>query len=293
MARRRLALPLLLATLVLGCSPGPRAAPPQTPLPPHYQTLTLPQAVVHLVTISDPIAYPLAVAVVDTLATVDRILAQVCGGSPCALAGLNAGFFDPQNGLTTSAVVVGGELVADPRQNPRLMENPDLQDSLDKILNRSEFRRYDCDGQARYAIAPHQAPLPQGCHLLAAVGGGPQLLPQDTGQLEGFVDPQRGRDALGSGTRNARSAIGLGAEGEILLVMVAQRPGLANSGLTLAELAQVMAQQGAVQALNLDGGSSATLVYDGAVYHGRLKGAGEVVQRPVKSILWVPNPQDL
>jgi exopolysaccharide biosynthesis protein len=78
-----------------------------------------------------------------------------------------------------------------------------------------------------------------------------------------------------------------------LLVMVAQRPGLANSGLTLAELAQVMAQQGAVQALNLDGGSSATLVYDGAVYHGRLNAAGEVVPRPVKSILWVPNPQDL
>jgi exopolysaccharide biosynthesis protein len=51
-----------------------------------------------------------------------------------------------------------------------------------------------------------------------------------------------------------------------------------------------MAQQGAVQALNLDGGSSATLVYDGAVYYGRLKGAGEVVQRPVKSILWVPHP---
>lgn len=290
MARRHLALPLLLATLVLGCSPGPQAAPPEPPLPPRYQTLTLPQATVHLITIPDPVAYPLEVAVVDALATVDRILAQVCGGRDCALAGLNAGFFDPQNGLTTSAVVVAGELVADPRQNPRLMENPDLQDSLDKILNRSEFRRYDCDGQPRYAIAPHRATLPQGCQLMAAVGAGPQLLPQDTGQLEGFIDPDRGRDALGSGTANARSAIGLGAEGEILLVMVAQRPGLANSGLTLAELAQVMAQQGAVQALNLDGGSSATLVYDGAVYHGRLKGAGEVVQRPVKSILWVPRP---
>ena len=290
MARRHLALPLLLATLVLGCSPGPQAAPPEPPFPPRYQTLTLPQATVHLITIPDPVAYPLEVAVVDALATVDRILAQVCGGRDCALAGLNAGFFDPQNGLTTSAVVVAGELVADPRQNPRLMQNPDLQDSLDKILNRSEFRRYDCDGQPRYAIAPHQTPLPQGCQLIAAVGAGPQLLPQDTGELEGFIDPDRGRDALGSGTANARSAIGLGAEGEILLVMVAQRPGLANSGLTLAELAQVMAQQGAVQALNLDGGSSATLVYDGAVYHGRLKGAGEVVQRPVKSILWVPRP---
>jgi exopolysaccharide biosynthesis protein len=115
-------------------------------------------------------------------------------------------------------------------------------------------------------------------------------LPEDTGQREGFVDPNRGRDALGSGSPNARSAIGLGAAGEILLVMVAQRPGQASSGLTLAELAQVMAQRGAVQALNLDGGSSATLVYDGAVYHGRINAAGEVVKRPVKSILWVPHP---
>jgi exopolysaccharide biosynthesis protein len=115
-------------------------------------------------------------------------------------------------------------------------------------------------------------------------------LPEDTGQREGFVDPNRGRDALGSGSPNARSAIGLGAAGEILLVMVAQRPGQASSGLTLAELAQVMAQRGAVQALNLDGGSSASLVYDGAVYHGRINAAGEVVKRPVKSILWVPHP---
>lgn len=290
MARRHLALPLLLATLVLGCSPRPRAAPPQTPLPPRYETLTLPQAVVHLITIPDPVAYPLQVTVVDDLATVDRILAQVCGGSNCALAGLNAGFFDPQNGLTTSAVVVAGDLVADPRQNPRLMENPDLQADLDKILNRSEFRRYACDHQPRYAITPRQAPLPQGCQLVAAVGAGPQLLPENTGQREGFVDSNRGRDALGSGSPNARSAIGLGAAGEILLVMVAQRPGLASSGLTLAELAQVMAQRGAVQALNLDGGSSATLVYDGAVYHGRINAAGEVVKRPVKSILWVPHP---
>jgi hypothetical protein len=246
--------------------------------------------VVHLITIPDPVAYPLQVTVVDGLATVDRILAQVCGGSNCALAGLNAGFFDPQNGLTTSAVVVAGDLVADPRQNPRLMENPDLQADLDKILNRSEFRRYACDHQPRYAITPRQAPLPQGCQLVAAVGAGPQLLPEDTGQREGFVDPNRGRDALGSGSPNARSAIGLGAAGEILLVMVAQRPGQASSGLTLAELAQVMAQRGAVQALNLDGGSSATLVYDGAVYHGRINAAGEVVKRPVKSILWVPHP---
>jgi len=71
MARRLAPIHLVLATVLLGCSPGPQAAPPEPPFPPRYQTLTLPQATVHLITIPDPVAYPLEVAVVDALATVD------------------------------------------------------------------------------------------------------------------------------------------------------------------------------------------------------------------------------
>ncbi|XGB40952.1 MAG: phosphodiester glycosidase family protein [Nodosilinea sp. LVE1205-7] len=73
-------------------------------------------------------------------------------------------------------------------------------------------------------------------------------------------------------------------------MMVAQIPGLANSGMTLAEVADLMTQRGAVQALNLDGGSSSTLMYGSTTYYGRLDPNGKPRQRSVKSILWVSTP---
>jgi hypothetical protein len=185
--------------------------------------------------------------------------------------------------------VQDGALVADPNQNQRLVGNPDLASYMDRILNRSEFRRYDCGGTPRYDITFHSDPVPAGCALVDAVGAGPQLLPQDMSVEEGFVDRATGRDALGSQSRNARSAVGLTAEGGVVMVMVAQVPGVSPSGMTMAEVADVMRDRGVIQALNLDGGSSSTLIYGDTVHYGRLNAEGERVQRPVKSILWVEN----
>lgn len=266
--------------------PSPAAIPPVPPPPPSYEALTLPSATVHWVTIADPGRYPVRIAVTESLTPVAAMADYVCGTEGCAAA-INAGFFDPNNGLTTSAVVVDGALVADPRQNPRLMENPDLSSYLDDILNRSAFRRYTCDGIPRYAITFHQDPIPTGCTLEDSVGAGPQLLPASTAIEEGFLDPATGRDAIGSQSANARSAVGITADGAVVLVMVAQVPGVSPSGLSLPDLAALMAERGVVQALNLDGGSSSTLIAEGTPHYGRLNQAGEWVQRPVKSILWV------
>jgi hypothetical protein len=284
-----------VATLgLMACSPLPAATEGESapgtispvPLPPpSYEILTLPSATVHWVTIADPVRYPVRVAVTEELTPVETMAEQVCG--PDCAGAINAGFFDPNNGLTTSAVVINGDLVADPRQNERLMGNPDLTSYLDDILNRSEFRRYSCDGVSRYAITFHTDPIPVGCALEDAVGAGPQLLPDSTAIEEGFFDPATGRDAIGSQSANARSAVGITAEGAIVLVMVAQLPGGSPSGLSLPDLANLMAERGVVQALNLDGGSSATLIANGTPHYGRLNQAGEWVQRPVKSILWV------
>ncbi|PSR17148.1 hypothetical protein C8255_14130 [filamentous cyanobacterium CCP3] len=258
-------------------------------MPPVYETIRLPAATVHVVTIPDLVRYPVRVAVVDELARVDAIAAQVCEPAGCVAAAINAGFFDPNNGLTTSYVVQAGALVADPSQNERLVGNPDLASYMDRILNRSEFRRYDCDGAPSYDITFHSDPVPAGCALVDAVGAGPQLLPQDTSVEEGFVDSAAGRDALGSRSANARSAVGIKADGSVVMVMVAQVPGVSPSGMTMAEMAEVMGDRGVVKALNLDGGSSSTLIYQGTTHYGRLNSAGELVQRPVKSILWVEN----
>ncbi len=204
-----------------------------------------------------------------------------------AIAAINGGFFDPENRQSTSFVVLNGQVIADPRQNDRLMQNPALLPYLDKILNRSEFRSYQCGDTIAYQIHQHQDPIPAGCRSLSALGGGPRLLPNRTDQAEGFIDRTQGRDALGSNQPNARTAIGLTPNGTIIWVMVAQTPDVANSGASLSELAELMKSLGVETALNLDGGSSSSLYYQGKTIYGKLDKTGASIQRPVKSFFLV------
>ena len=208
------------------------------------------------------------------------------------MAAINAGFFDPQNGLTTSHVIVDGVIAADPRQNPRLMDNPDLQAFLPAILNRSEFRIYDCDDGVRYDITAHTTSVPADCTLASAVGAGPQLLPTLTGYEEGFLaDNEQGetvRDALGSQSPNARSAVGLKADGTVVLAIATQLSDVeVPTGLALSEMADFLNGLGVQKALNLDGGSSTGLYFADQIYLGRLSQTGEPIERPIKSILVV------
>ncbi|MEO0406125.1 MAG: phosphodiester glycosidase family protein [Cyanobacteria bacterium P01_A01_bin.135] len=266
----------------------------QTALPTEglrYRAQNLERATAHVVTV--PPAYKVTVAIADETTDALTPVAAIAQ-SQGAIAALNAGFFDPQNGQTTSYITIDGELIADPRDNGRLMDNPDLLPYREQILNRSEFRRYRCSGldredsHFRYGIAPHSSPPPCGCHIVDVVGGGPSLLPL-TSEAEGFVaevDGARIRDALGETQPNARSAVGITPEGEVLLVAVEQRPELDRSGVSLPELADLMRSLGAQTALNLDGGSSTTLYYQGQTYAGRWV-EGAPVERPVKSALVV------
>jgi exopolysaccharide biosynthesis protein len=230
-------------------------------------------------------AYTLGVALSEDLLPLPEQVAAVD-----AIAAINAGFFDPQNGLTTSFVTLAGALVGDPRQNPRLMDNPDLQNYLPAILDRSEFRIYACGPETRYEIVRHSHPIPPDCRLNAAVGAGPQLLPEDTSYPEAFVADnaagERVRDALGSQTPNARSAVALTADGTVILAMAAQTD-ISPSGLTLSQMAEFLASLGAIAALNLDGGSSSGLYFDGTTAYGCRDSKGQWVMRSVKSILWV------
>ncbi len=264
---------------------NPMPTPAATPSPTvRYQVLSLPHSTVHSITIppdSNFTVAPVLAAGLDTV--VDT--ANRTG----AIAVINGGFFDPANELSTSFVVLSGKQVADPRQNDRLMQNPDLAPYMNQILNRSEFRRYRCGNRWRYAITPHQAPVPIDCELVDALGGGPQLLPNMTDQTEGFVATVDGkviRDAIGRDRRNARSAVGITQDGTVIWVMAAQKAETpTSSGLSLPELATILKELGAVQAMNLDGGSSASLHYRGQTFYGKVDNEGKPVQRHVKSVL--------
>ncbi len=169
------------------------------------------------------------------------------------------------------------------------MNNPNLKPYLSKIFNRAEFRRYQCGDTVTYDIVLHNESPLAGCQLLDAVGGGPGLLPEITSEQEGFVDKSNGRDAIGTNQPSSRSAVGISDDGNIVLVMVAQKPNvrLAKSGMTLPELADFMKTLGVKKAMNLDGGSSSSLYYNGKTVYGKLNILRKPIQRPVKSVLLV------
>lgn len=244
----------------------------------------LPNAVVHTLFIPREGNWQIEVAVADTLETVENL-----ANKHHAVAVLNGGFFDPVNGQTTSYGMHLGEVVADPAKNPRLMDNPKLQPYLEKILNRSEFRRYQCGEEklTKYAIAYRQQPVPSHCQLTEAIGGGPRLLPEITAEQEAFWESSQGqvtRDPLGIKQPNARTAIAITAAGDVIWVMVQQTS--LTSGLSLLELREFLKSLGATEAVNLDGGSSSSLFYRGKVVYGKKGQQGEI-KRPVKSVLLI------
>lgn len=262
------------------------AATPEPVSQVEYQTYALPSSTVHVLRVPADSGFRVVPGVAEAAELVTHF-AEAAG----AIAAVNGGFFDPVNQQTTSYIVLEGAVVADPAQNERLVNNPDMIPYLAQILNRSEFRQYQCPEGIRYGITRHDHPAPTGCQISTALGAGPRLLPTLDLETEAFTEVVNGtvvRDALGSDQPNARTAVGITAEGDILLVVAAQLPEApTNSGLSLTELAEFLGNLNAVQAMNLDGGSSSTLYYQGQTHYGRLDATGNPVERSVKSVLLV------
>ena len=113
-----------------------------------------------------------------------------------------------------------------------------------------------------------------------AVGGFPVLLER------GRPAPAIGETNEGFGAaRHPRTAIGYDASGSrVLLVTVDGRQPPYSDGMTLPELAGLMIRLGAVEALNLDGGGSTTMVVGGRIVNRPSDTSGE---RPVGNALTV------
>ena len=114
--------------------------------------------------------------------------------------------------------------------------------------------------------------------IVHALGGGPRLV------RAGAISVPFRWEQFGpsfSTTRTSRSAVGITAAGKVLLVTVERSP-RRSAGMNLFELARLLQNLGAVEAMNLDGGSSATLVVG-----GRVVNRAESAQRGVASMLLV------
>jgi len=112
------------------------------------------------------------------------------------------------------------------------------------------------------------------------VGGGPRLVRAGRPVAAG---PEAGSPGF-TDARHPRTAVGLRADGRVLLVTVDGRQPERSVGMTIAELSALLLELGAVEAVNMDGGGSTTMVAGGRVVNSPSDLTGE---RPVGDALLV------
>lgn len=136
---------------------------------------------------------------------------------------------------------------------------------------------------APLAELPRHGDLVQAGPLLIA-GGEVVFTPGE--DREGFSRGSAQFDSDITDGRHPRAALGVGPEGLVAVACDGRRSGV-DAGLTMGELASVMAELGASDAINLDGGGSTTLVHHGHLlnrpYSSRDQPAPQ--SRPVVSAL--------
>lgn len=105
-----------------------------------------------------------------------------------------------------------------------------------------------------------------------AIGGGPYLVKNG----KKFIDRQRFTDKF-LWKKEPRTAIGYSRAGTLILVTVDGRRKGISEGATMPELAQIMWELGAYNAMNLDGGSSTQMIYKGELVNmPTVEGGGKV-----------------
>ncbi len=181
-----------------------------------------------------------------------------------ASAAINGGYFNLNDGVSASYVIIDGKEMANPRTNKALVKNSKLKPYLEKIFNRSEIRvLQDDNGNTCYDIARHNDPIAKNYKLIHSLQAGPQLLPKLTLQEEAFIRRNSDNDvvdAINAFKKTARTAFGITKEGNLVLFVASgkgQNP--ESAGLTLDELCSAMQSQGCVKAINLDGDASTTM----------------------------------
>lgn len=115
-------------------------------------------------------------------------------------------------------------------------------------------------------------------NVTTAIGGSPMLI--KNGNLNISDDAEL--IAIDNNSSRARSAIGYTANNKVIVLAVEGNNTNGGTGLTLAELAQVMKDMGCIGAINLDGGGSTALYVNGTHTVKPSDAAGE---RPVITAL--------
>lgn len=157
-----------------------------------------------------------------------------------AAAAVNGGYFTP-GGASTGIYVWNGEEVASGKGRSALLwcaERGYVEDARIAVLDSASRER--------------------PCPATDIVGAGPRLVEG------GAVNVGYGENFGHARARHPRTAFATTSRGTMLLVTVDGRQ-TGSAGMTLEELAQELVRLGAVEAINLDGGGSTTMVAGGVV----------------------------
>ena len=166
---------------------------------------------------------------------------------------INAGGYDMSNGRPSGAFVMNGV-----------------------AINRATATTFwvDMDGKAHITDA-------QTCNAALDAGNVREA-------VAGFGDifeNGHARSGLDNTTRASRTAIGIKADGTVVMLMVDGRQAPYSVGMTMAEVAASMEALSCVEAVNLDGGGSATLYYNGQVMNKLINN----YERPCGDFLYFTN----
>lgn len=149
--------------------------------------------------------------------------------------GVNADFFSfTPPGVPTGVLVARGTMLSPPSRRPVFA--------------------IDSAGAPRILVLRLGEQGLEPFHPLEAVGGQPVIV------RRGEVTTEAVDTNAFATTRHPRTAVGITRDGRLLLVVVDGRQVPYSAGMSLAELAELMRALGAVDALNLDGGGSTTMV---------------------------------
>jgi exopolysaccharide biosynthesis protein len=117
----------------------------------------------------------------------------------------------------------------------------------------------------------------QAVSARSAIGGAPMLV--ENGALNITNEQDKVQDDIAKSERS-RTAAGLTRDGQLIIAVVKELESAGYGGVTLPVLAQLMIDEGAWTALNLDGGGSSALVVA-----GDLLNITAAEERPVSNVL--------
>jgi len=172
-----------------------------------------------------------------------------------ALAGINGGIYDSTNntgGRPYGVIVCNGEIQHNqPSECPGLVligfDNENILQIIDiNGMSASQVENLVEEKGIRDAVTFQEESSDTNNHFVQLIING---------------NP-RGMNGVGSGL-NPRTAIGQCADGSVLLLVTDGRGKNGHLGASAADLIEIMTQYGAVNAANLDGGSSTCMYYNG------------------------------